>query len=126
MRTPSTAPTASRACSAEPSGTSTVVGCEEPAGKCSASTSWPVTDSGVARNCSVSERPLRSPASGSASTASTSSAATVTATGRVVTNDATRAQRPVRVGSSWPTRGTNGQNRRRPKIVIAAGSTSSA
>ena len=47
-------------------------------------------------------------------------------TGRRVTNPPTRDHTPVRVGSSWPTFGTNGQNNRRPNSTIAAGSTRSA
>ena len=45
-------------------GAMTTVGWDAPAGKCRASTCWPVTDSGFARNCSVWDRPLVMPDQG--------------------------------------------------------------
>ncbi len=124
--TPSTSSAAAVTASARAGVVMMLVGSDEPAGKCWASTSCPVTDSGCTRNCSVWDRPVRRPAMPDPSAARRSRLTMATGTGRLVTTAPTLDQKPLRVGSSWPGRGTNGQNSPRPNSSSAAGRTSRA
>ena len=95
-----------------------------PAGNARARVSAPATASGFARNCSVSDSPVRSPAAqGEDGEEQGGRAADLAAAGAQQLAEAA-PDRPS--GTAPPTRGTNGQNRPRPKSTSAAGSTNRA
>ncbi|CAM5569675.1 hypothetical protein SALBM135S_00442 [Streptomyces alboniger] len=97
-------------------------GSPEPAGKYSASTCWPVTESGFSMN----ESALLSPSARSWNRPSESSAraaavAPQTIRGRRAIRRPVRAHMPRSVGSGEPMCGTSGQKSQRPKITRSAG-----
>ena len=105
----------------------TTVGSALPAGKDSASRSAAAIASGVSRNWSASESPVRIWVPPRASPPSSASVTTISGTGRRDTTPPTRLHSErdsTRVGS--PTCGTFGQKIQRPKSTSVKGSTKSA
>ena len=97
-----------------------------PAGKASASTSWPIAASGATLNCSVEDRPTFTPVAPKLKIAKIAKPAIETITGRLLTPRPSFAQRPFSDLFTPPNFGTNGQNKPRPNTTIAAGSTTKA
>ena len=100
-------------------------GADAPAGKALESVSWPSTASGFTRNCSFWLSPTCTPIAAERQDDEHDGRARR----RRGSGDAARPRRSgprtcPRAAAS-PTRGTNGQNRPRPKTTIAAGSTNS-
>ena len=104
----------------------TIAGDVAPAGKASASTSWPTAASGATLNCSVEESPTFTPVAPKLKIARITKPAIETMTGRLLTPRPSLAQRPFSDLFTPPNFGTNGQNKPRPKTTIAAGRTTRA